>query len=195
MECFEELSFPDWAVKQLRDEGYIQPLPIQVQCWPIALGGHDMVGIADTGSGKTVAYVLPMLVHIIAQKELQPGEGPVGLVIVPTRDLCQQVARTVRQFTNIWGLECQSIFGGTSQAEQEECLRKRSDIIVATPGRFIDMLNRGKTNLLRATFIVLDEADELLDQDFGDQIRLLLSHVRPDRQVLLFSATWPEKVE
>jgi ATP-dependent RNA helicase DDX5/DBP2 len=193
--CLEECSFPDWAADGLRRRSWKSPTPIQMQAWPAALTGRDVVAIASTGSGKTMAYVLPMLVHIMAQDELKPGEGPEGLVILPHRELCQQVARNLADWSQVTRLNCQSIFGGEDRERQKAGLQERVDVMVATPGRLIDLLNTKATNLRRATFVVLDEADDLLGQGFEDQINLLMSQIRPDRQVLLFSATWPETVE
>lgn len=192
---FEEAPFPDWAAAELRQMGFQQPTPIQVQAWPVVLKGHDFVGIAETGSGKTIAYVLPMLVHLMAQPELRPGEGPIGLILVPTRDLCMQVTKQVEQFVGNTGIVCRALYGGADINQQARSLAQRMDIAVATPGRLIALLNSSCTNLRRATFLVLDEADELLGQGFGEQVRLVLTQVRPDRQALMFSATWHKVVD
>lgn len=194
-ESLEECSFPEWAAEGLRERGWKFPSPIQIQAWPAALTGHDVVGIASTGSGKTMAYVLPMLVHIIAQPELKAGEGPVGLVLLPHRELCNQVANVLMECAGKTGLQCQSIFGGEDRERQQAGLLERVDVLVATPGRLTEFLYRKTTNLKRATYVVLDEADDLLGQGFEEQISAIMSQIRPDRQVLLFSATWPEEVE
>jgi len=118
--------------------------------------GNDLVGIAGTGSGKTLAYVLPMLVHIHAQSGLMPGEGPMGLVLVPNRELCDQVTRQVNEFSGDAGIVCQSVFGGIARGEQgSNDVGLRGDITVATPGLLLNLLEMGKTNLRRATFVVL----------------------------------------
>lgn len=192
---FEETPFPDWAANELRNKHFMKPTPIQVQAWPIALRGHDVVGIAETGSGKTMAYVLPMLVHVLSQPELRPGEGAVGLVLVPTRELCEQIGDVVNAFGKHTQIVCRSIFGGRSFDEQKEWAYQKMDIMVATPGRMVDMLDRRATNLRRATYFVLDEADDLLGNNFEQQVKAILHYARPDRQVLLFSATWPKGVE
>lgn len=190
-----EAPFPDWAAAELRNMGFLQPTSIQVQAWPVLLKGCDFVGIAETGSGKTIAYVLPMLVHLMAQPELRPGEGPVALVVVPTRDLCIQVSKQVTQFVGRTGIVCRALYGGEDITAQARALAQRMDIAVATPGRLITLLNSRVTNLRRATFVVLDEADELLGRGFGEQVRLVLTQIRPDRQVLMFSATWHKVVD
>lgn len=192
---FEEAPFPDWAAAQLRQMGYERPTPIQVQAWPAVLKGHDFVGIAETGSGKTIAYILPMMVHLMAQPELRPGEGPIGLVLVPTRDLCVQVAGQVESFIGATKIACRALYGGEEISQQARDLAQRMDVAVATPGRLIALLNNRATNLRRATFIVMDEADELLGRGFGAQVRLILTQIRPDRQTLLFSATWDRIVD
>jgi len=194
VERLEEAPFPDWAFSVLCEKCWKEPTPIQVQGWPVALSGHDVIGIATTGSGKTMAYVLPMLVHIMAQPELQPGEGPVGLVLVPQRELCEQVAREVKAFSIYTNLVCQSIYGGVDQEQQAQAFLGRVDVLVSTPGRLIDMLKSRQTNLRRATYVVVDEADELLHDKFQEQVELVVSQVRPDRQMLLFSATMQDHV-
>jgi len=142
-----------------------------------------------------MAYVLPMLVHIMAQPELKPGEGPVGLVLLPTRELSQQVQREITCFAQWTQLRCESVFGGEDIETQTSMLLDRVDVLTATPGRLITLLNEKKTNLRRVTYVVMDEADDLLDRSFGPQVRLIMSQIRPDRQVLLFSATWSEQVK
>merc|ERR1719174_596841 len=99
IDSFKEAPFPDWAQHRMRRKGFVRPTGIQTQAWPVLLQGHDLVGIAETGSGKTLAYVLPMLIHVQAQSELLPGEGPIGLVLMPNRELCEQVVRQVKEFT------------------------------------------------------------------------------------------------
>lgn len=193
---FVEAAFPDWITSRLHDkfkDG--QPTPIQIQVWPIALQGRDLIGIAETGSGKTLAYSCPMLVHIVAQDELTAGEGPVGVVLCPTRELAVQICEVIQSFAGPSGVRCLAIYGGGDVRQQADALKEKNDVIVATPGRFIQLLNDGHTNLNRVTYVVLDEADEMLRKDFGDQIRLILNQVRPDRQMLMFSATWPREVQ
>mmetsp|Transcript_91961 Transcript_91961/g.265326 ORF Transcript_91961/g.265326 Transcript_91961/m.265326 type:complete len:484 (-) Transcript_91961:137-1588(-) len=191
----EEAPFPDWASEMLRARLWTEPTPIQVQGWPVAMKGYDLIGIASTGSGKTMAYVLPMLSHVMAQTELKPGEGPVGLVLLPTRELCAQVRDEIAIFEGNTGLSCLSVFGGENFHEQGSRFLDRVDIVTATPGRLISLLGEKKTNLLRVTFVVVDEADDLLDRNFKEQTTKVLSQVRPDRQVLLFSATFQDHVK
>eukprot|EP00927_Polykrikos_kofoidii_P051690 TRINITY_DN45480_c0_g1_i1.p1 TRINITY_DN45480_c0_g1~~TRINITY_DN45480_c0_g1_i1.p1 ORF type:complete len:635 (+),score=83.24 TRINITY_DN45480_c0_g1_i1:73-1977(+) len=181
--------------RQLRRQGSeATPTPIQRQVWPVALSGHDLIGIAETGSGKTLAYILPMLLHIQAQPELRPGEGPIGVVLCPFRELAHQIDHEVKCYVGGSGIRSVCVFGGGPYREQADALGEKNDIIVATPGRFIHLLNDRVTNLNRVTYLVLDEADEMLAQGFEEQVNLVMSQVRPDRQILMFSATWNDPV-
>jgi len=203
IDVLEDVPFPDWAAERMRQIGYKTPQPIQIQGWPVALRGFDLIGFAPTGSGKTMAYVLPMLVHIKIQPELKPGDGPVGLVLLPCRELCNQVQATISYFHHYTQMECVVACGGEDVTRQRKDFLERADIVVATPGRLIDLLDRKTTNLRRATFVVLDEADQMLDatsgtkesSNFATQMKHIMGQVRPDRQVLLFSATYTEEVE
>jgi len=192
---FVEASLPDWLLQTLDKKGWPSPTPVQIQVWPCALQGRDLIGIAETGSGKTLAYLAPMMVHIVAQEELKAGEGPVGLVLCPTRELAMQINDVAIEFVGPSGLRSTCVYGGVPSKEQGWALQQKNDIVVATPGRFIQLLNERYTNLNRVTYVVLDEADEMLSKGFGEQISLILSQVRPDRQMLMFSATWPQTVQ
>lgn len=177
---------------------YKDPFPIQCQCIPIILSGRDCIGVAETGSGKTLAYVLPMIRHIKDQRPLAEGDGPVALIMVPTRELAAQVFSTVRLFCKVVGLKAAAIFGGASVSSQFSDLKKGAEVVVSTPGRLIDILttSNGKiTNLRRVTYIVLDEADRMFDLGFEPQINRIIGNVRPSRQTVLFSATFPRNVE
>eukprot|EP00927_Polykrikos_kofoidii_P041284 TRINITY_DN35208_c0_g1_i1.p1 TRINITY_DN35208_c0_g1~~TRINITY_DN35208_c0_g1_i1.p1 ORF type:complete len:509 (-),score=65.95 TRINITY_DN35208_c0_g1_i1:39-1514(-) len=195
VEVLEEAPFPQWVVDVLRAQAFVKPTPIQIQAWPAALKGHDIIGIAETGSGKTLAYVVPMLIHINSQPELKPNEGPVGLVLVPNRELSKQVKDTIDQFADGSHCKCEAISGGENEREQVVALVGKVDIIVATPGRLISLLNNRLTNLARVTYVVIDEADEMLAPSFYDQVMPVMTQIRPDRQVVLFSATWDDRIE
>jgi len=136
-----------------------------------------------------------MMIHIMAQEELKPGDGPVGIVLAPTRELAIQINSVAEEFAGPSGLKSTCVYGGVPVKSQIWAVQEKNDIIVGTPGRLIQMLNEGHTALNRVTFVVLDEADEMLSKGFGDQINLILSQVRPDRQMLMFSATWPMVVQ
>lgn len=175
---------------------FTQPTSIQAQAIPIALSGRDMIGVAVTGSGKTAAYLWPMLVHIMAQRELRPGEGPIGIILVPTRELAIQVYGEVKKFgTKAYGLRAVCAYGGGSRWEQSQDLAAGAEIVVATPGRIIDHIKSKATILERVTFLVLDEADRMFDMGFEPQVRSICDHVRLDRQCLMFSATFKKRIE
>ncbi|XP_055528612.1 uncharacterized protein LOC129720829 [Wyeomyia smithii] len=194
---FEEGNFPDFVMNEIEKQGFPSPTAIQAQGWPIALSGRDLVGIAQTGSGKTLAYMLPGIVHIANQKPLQRGEGPIVLVLAPTRELAQQIQTVVRDFGTHSKPQIRytCIFGGALKGPQVRDLERGVEVVIATPGRLIDFLERGITNLRRCTYLVLDEADRMLDMGFEPQIRKIIEQIRPDRQVLMWSATWPKEVQ
>ncbi|XP_055911105.1 probable ATP-dependent RNA helicase DDX17 [Eupeodes corollae] len=191
---FDEVQFPDHCMAEIRRQQYSVPTPIQAQAWPIALSGVNMVGIAKTGSGKTLAFLLPAIVQIHAQEPVRPGDGPVALVLAPTRELAQQIQTVADQFGLEGRVRNTCAYGGSKKPRQAAKLQNGVEIVIATPGRLIDFLQEKTTNLARCTFLVLDEADRMLDMGFEPQIRRIMSQIRPDRQILMFSATWPKEV-
>lgn len=195
IQTFEESNFPDYVMAEICKQGFQEPTAIQAQGWPIALSGRDMVGIAQTGSGKTLAYILPATVHINNQPRLARGEGPIVLVLAPTRELAQQIQSVARDFGSSSCIRNTCIFGGSPKGPQARDLDRGVEICIATPGRLIDFLEKGTTNLRRCTYLVLDEADRMLDMGFEPQIRKIIEQIRPDRQVLMWSATWPKEVQ
>ncbi|CAG9112131.1 unnamed protein product [Plutella xylostella] len=226
-----------------------KPTPIQAQAIPAIMSGRDLIGIAKTGSGKTLAFILPMFRHVLDQPSLEEGDGPVSLIMTPTRELCMQIGKDIRRFAKSLGLRVVCVYGGTGISEQpalgegagpvslimtptrELCmqigkdirrfakslglrvvcvyggtgiseqiaeLKRGAEIIVCTPGRMIDMLaaNSGRvTNLRRVTYTVLDEADRMFDMGFEPQVMKIIDNVRPDRQTVMFSATFPRQME
>jgi ATP-dependent RNA helicase DDX5/DBP2 len=192
---FEEAGFPDYVLKEVLAEGFAKPTGIQCQGWPMALSGRDMVGIAATGSGKTLSYCLPAIVHINAQPLLKPGDGPVVLVLAPTRELAVQIQTECSKFGKTSRIRNTCVYGGVPKGQQIRDLARGVEIVIATPGRLLDMLEMGKTNLRRVTYLVLDEADRMLDMGFEPQIRKIVDQIRPDRQTLMWSATWPKSVQ
>ncbi|XP_074035866.1 ATP-dependent RNA helicase p62 [Leptinotarsa decemlineata] len=192
---FNEACFPDYVMNEIRNQGYEAPTAIQAQGWPIAMSGHDMVGIAQTGSGKTLGYILPAIVHINNQAPLSRGDGPIALILAPTRELAQQIQQVANDFGSSSYVRNTCIFGGAPKGPQARDLERGVEICIATPGRLIDFLSKGTTNLERCTYLVLDEADRMLDMGFEPQIRKILGQVRPDRQTLMWSATWPKEVK
>uniref|UniRef100_A0A1A7YG20 RNA helicase n=1 Tax=Iconisemion striatum TaxID=60296 RepID=A0A1A7YG20_9TELE len=191
---FHEASFPSYVMEVINKQNWTEPTPIQSQGWPLALSGQDMVGIAQTGSGKTLAYLLPAIVHINHQPFLERGDGPICLVLAPTRELAQQVQQVAAEYGRASRLKSTCIYGGAPKGPQLRDLEKGVEICIATPGRLIDFLEAGKTNLRRCTYLVLDEADRMLDMGFEPQIRKIVDQIRPDRQTLMWSATWPKEV-
>ncbi|XP_015983997.1 ATP-dependent RNA helicase DDX42 isoform X1 [Rousettus aegyptiacus] len=192
---FAHFGFDEQLMHQIRKSEYTQPTPIQCQGVPVALSGRDMIGIAKTGSGKTAAFIWPMLIHIMDQKELEPGDGPIAVIVCPTRELCQQIHAECKRFGKAYNLRSVAVYGGGSMWEQAKALQEGAEIVVCTPGRLIDHVKKKATNLQRVSYLVFDEADRMFDMGFEYQVRSIASHVRPDRQTLLFSATFRKKIE
>lgn len=192
---FIQASFPRYLLDAIAAAGFTSPTAIQRQAWPVAMRGVDLVGLAETGSGKTLAYLLPALVHINAQPVAQAGDGPLALVLAPTRELAGQIHEESVRFGHPCGVRSALVVGGVPKGPQVLALRRAPEIVVATPGRLVDLLGSKRTELTHCTYFVLDEADRMLDLGFEPTIRQLLQHMRADRQTLLFSATWPAEVQ
>ncbi|KAF5098868.1 hypothetical protein DV451_003219 [Geotrichum candidum] len=195
VETFDEAGFPNYVLKEIKQQGFPNPTSIQSQGWPMALSGRDVIGIAATGSGKTLSYCLPAIVHINAQPLLAPGDGPICLVLAPTRELAVQIQQECSKFGKSSRIKNTCVYGGVPRGQQIRDLARGVEICIATPGRLIDMLESGKTNLRRVTYLVLDEADRMLDMGFEPQIRKIVDQIRPDRQTCMWSATWPKEVQ
>ncbi|PLB37744.1 DEAD-box ATP-dependent RNA helicase DBP2 [Aspergillus candidus] len=194
VETFDEAGFPQYVLSEVKQQGFERPTAIQSQGWPMALSGRDVVGIAETGSGKTLSYCLPAIVHINAQPLLAPGDGPIVLVLAPTRELAVQIQTEMTKFGKSSRIRNTCVYGGVPKGPQIRDLSRGVEVCIATPGRLIDMLEAGRTNLRRVTYLVLDEADRMLDMGFEPQIRKIISQIRPDRQTCMWSATWPKEV-
>ncbi|KAJ4424116.1 ATP-dependent RNA helicase dbp2 [Gnomoniopsis sp. IMI 355080] len=194
VETFDEAGFPRYVIDEVKAQGFPAPTAIQSQGWPMALSGRDVVGVAETGSGKTLTYCLPAIVHINAQPLLAQGDGPIVLVLAPTRELAVQIQQEMSKFGKSSRIRNTCVYGGVPKGPQIRDLSRGVEVCIATPGRLIDMLEAGKTNLRRVTYLVLDEADRMLDMGFEPQIRKIISQIRPDRQTLMWSATWPKEV-
>ncbi|MCJ1316928.1 ATP-dependent RNA helicase dbp2 [Xylographa vitiligo] len=194
VETFDEAGFPSYVMGEVKAQGFSAPTAIQSQGWPMALSGRDVVGIAETGSGKTLTYCLPAIVHINAQPLLAPGDGPIVLVLAPTRELAVQIQQEITKFGKSSRIRNTCVYGGVPKGGQIRDLSRGVEVCIATPGRLIDMLESGKTNLRRVTYLVLDEADRMLDMGFEPQIRKIIGQIRPDRQTCMWSATWPKDV-
>jgi ATP-dependent RNA helicase DDX42 len=192
---FAHFNFDDKLLKAIIKAEYISPTPIQAQAVPCSIQGRDVLGIAQTGSGKTAAFLWPLLKHVSAQPPVVEGEGPAALILAPTRELAIQIYNEAKKFARVYDLTVVCAYGGGSKWEQSLALKEGADIVVATPGRIIDHVKGGATNLQRVTFLVLDEADRMFELGFEPQVRSVCNHVRPDRQTLLFSATFRKRIE
>ncbi|KAK0628447.1 P-loop containing nucleoside triphosphate hydrolase protein [Bombardia bombarda] len=178
--------------------GYERPTPIQMQALPVIMSGRDVIGVAKTGSGKTMAFALPMLRHVKDQDPVTGDDGAIALIMTPTRELCTQIYTDLLPFAKALKLRVVAAFGGNAIKDQIAELKRGAEIIVATPGRLIDLLaaNGGRvTNLRRATYLVLDEADRMFDMGFEPQVMKIFNNVRPERQTILFSATMPRIID
>ncbi|XVE52660.1 hypothetical protein DITRI_Ditri02bG0140800 [Diplodiscus trichospermus] len=198
IKTWHQTGLTNKILETIRKLNYEKPMPIQAQALPIIMSGRDCIGIAKTGSGKTLAFVLPMLRHIKDQPLVVAGDGPIGLIMAPTRELVQQIHNDIKKFAKALGIRCVPVYGGSGVAQQISELKRGTEIVVCTPGRMIDILctSGGKiSNLRRVTYLVLDEADRMFDMGFEPQITRIVQNIRPDRQTVLFSATFPRQVE
>ncbi|XP_043725422.1 DEAD-box ATP-dependent RNA helicase 20-like [Telopea speciosissima] len=196
IESFTDMCLHPSIMKDIAFHEYTRPTSIQAQAMPVALSGRDLLGCAETGSGKTAAFTIPMIQHCLAQPPIRHGDGPLALVLAPTRELAQQIAKEVKAFSrSLESFRTAIVVGGTNIAEQRSELRAGVNIVVATPGRLIDHLQQGNTSLSRISFVVLDEADRMLDMGFEPQIREVMCNLPKAHQTLLFSATMPVEIE
>ncbi|KAL1558763.1 RNA helicase [Salvia divinorum] len=196
VESFTDMNLHTSIMKDIAFHGYTTPTSIQAQAMPVALSGRDLLGCAETGSGKTAAFTIPMIQHCLAQPPIRRGDGPLALVLAPTRELAQQIEKEVKAFSrSLDSFKTAIVVGGTNISEQRSELRAGVNIVVATPGRFIDHLQQGNTSLLRISFVILDEADRMLDMGFEPQIREVMQNIPKKHQTLLFSATMPVEIE
>jgi len=176
--------------RALDEAGYQTPTPIQAQAIPLVLNGHDLVGIAQTGTGKTLAYLIPIL-----QAYKPSPEGPQAVVVCPTRELAIQVAGEAERFGKHLPFRTVLAYGGTSSGHQKQELHQGCDLLVATPGRLLDFLNQTWVSLRRVRFLVLDEADRMLDMGFINDVDAIVRKAPMSRQTLLFSATFPDEIK
>ena len=187
---FADLNLDKNILSAVSSEGYESPTPIQAQAIPFALDGRDIMASAQTGSGKTAAFLLPTLQRLTKRSE-KPGKGPRALVLTPTRELAAQVEKNALAYAkNMRWFRTVSIVGGASFGYQTRALSKPVDLIVATPGRLMDLMQSGKVDFDRLEVLILDEADRMLDMGFIDDIETIVEATPSDRQTLLFSATW-----
>ena len=187
---FAALGLAPELVRAVADEGYAQPTPIQTEAIPLALAGRDLIGSAQTGTGKTAAFVLPIL-----QRLTGGVRGVRALVLVPTRELAEQVATSIRAYGRHTHLTGAAVYGGVGMEPQTRALRHGADIVVATPGRLLDHMERGHVDFSRLEVLVLDEADRMLDMGFAPDVRRILKELPDERQTMLFSATISPEVD
>ncbi|HZI71765.1 MAG TPA: DEAD/DEAH box helicase, partial [Nitrososphaeraceae archaeon] len=187
---FQQLGLDLGIIKALKENGFEEPFPIQEAAIPLILKGEDIIGQAHTGTGKTAAFALPLLTKIKIKHK-----GPIqALILVPTRELAVQVTNEINKFARYTGIRTVAIYGGQSIGLQYNQLRRDIQIVVATPGRLIDHVKQDSIQLDNVKYVVLDEADRMLDMGFIDDIKFILFYVNEDRQTCLFSATMPPEI-
>ena len=198
IKSWNQAGLSNKIMELIRRSGFENPMPIQAQALPIIMSGRDCIAVAKTGSGKTLAYILPMLRHIKDQPDIKNGDGPIAMIVGPTRELVTQIGKECRKFGKTVGVRCVSVYGGSGVQSQITDLKRGCEAVACTPGRMIDILTTGAgkiTNLRRITYFVLDEADRMFDMGFEPQITRILANTRPDRQTVMFSATFPRAME
>src|SRR3982751_379023 len=190
---FDDLKLIDPLLRAIGTEGYSTPTPIQEQAIPHVLEGRDLLGVAQTGTGKTAAFALPILQHL--SQNPRQGRQIRVLVLAPTRELASQIGDSFRTYGRNTGVKHVTIFGGVGQQPQVDKLRNGPDVVVAAPGRLLDLMNQGHVRLDKIEVFVLDEADRMLDMGFIHDVRRIISALPKQRQTLLFSATMPDEIQ
>ncbi len=187
---FDALGLCPELLRAIKQQSYTQATGIQQQAIPVILAGHDVMASAQTGTGKTAAFALPLLQRLASTKPHHSGRRPRALILTPTRELAAQVAESTRTYGRHLSLRCTAIFGGVSMQPQLQKLRQGSDVLIATPGRLIDHIERGTVDLAGIEILVLDEADRMLDMGFQPALERIMRIIPKQRQTLLFSATF-----
>lgn len=191
---FEDLNLIKEINKALKDEGYDKPTSIQEQAIPYVLKGRDVLGCAQTGTGKTAAFAIPVIQKIYEQNVKSSKRYIKALILTPTRELAVQIEESFKVYGRYTNLKYLSIFGGVSQKPQTEMLRRGVDVLIATPGRLNDLINQGQVNLQNVSMFVLDEADRMLDMGFIHDVKKIINVMTNKKQTLLFSATMPKEI-
>jgi ATP-dependent RNA helicase RhlE len=191
---FESLNIIEPILKSIKEEGYIIPTPIQVQAIPIVLSGIDLIGCAQTGTGKTAAFAVPILQLLSITKSFDKKRKIRSLIVTPTRELAIQIEESFKAYGRYTGLTCTVVFGGVNQNPQTNALRNGIDILVATPGRLLDLMAQGFISLKDVEIFVLDEADRMLDMGFIHDVKRIIAALPQKRQSLFFSATMPPEI-
>eukprot|EP00195_Chlamydomonas_chlamydogama_P017116 CAMPEP_0202896480 /NCGR_PEP_ID=MMETSP1392-20130828/5473_1 /ASSEMBLY_ACC=CAM_ASM_000868 /TAXON_ID=225041 /ORGANISM="Chlamydomonas chlamydogama, Strain SAG 11-48b" /LENGTH=699 /DNA_ID=CAMNT_0049581853 /DNA_START=23 /DNA_END=2120 /DNA_ORIENTATION=+ len=210
MQRFEDVGMPPVLLRGMKAAGFSSPTSIQAQAWPIVLSGRDLVAIASTGSGKTAGFLLPALMHVrnkMQQGAKVPGgtrggrhtdiarAGPIALVLAPTRELAKQIEEQAIKFGQSLGIRTACLYGGAGRVGQMQQLLRCPHLIIACPGRLLDFVEGGELSLAQVSYMVLDEADRMLDMGFEEALQQVSRHVPSSRQTLFFSATWPREVQ
>ncbi|MGH6808307.1 MAG: DEAD/DEAH box helicase, partial [Ensifer adhaerens] len=194
MSTFKDLGLSEHILETLSANGFEKPTPIQAQAIPLVLKGNDLIGLAQTGTGKTAAFGLPMIEKLVADGKRPDPRNIRALVLAPTRELVNQIAANLKMFVKKSPLKIGVVVGGVSINKQTEQLARGVDILVATPGRLLDLINRKAVTLTQGRYLVLDEADQMLDLGFIHDLRKISKLVPKNRQTLLFSATMPKLI-
>lgn len=197
MRTFDEAPFSPSVKEVFKAKEFVSPTPVQSVGWPLVMLNKDVIGIAETGSGKTLSFMLPLAEHIKIQppKRRSAIPRPKGLVLAPTRELAQQIQQDSRPFLSAYGFRGTAVFGGALKGSQIASLRNYNDYVVGTPGRLLDLIRSHEISMESVSFAVFDEADRMLDMGFEPQIRQILKFVPPSRQMMMWSATWPQEVQ
>jgi len=192
---FKQLGLIEPLLKALQTQGYTIPTPIQTEAIPVVLDGQDLLGLAQTGTGKTAAFALPILQLLHGDKRNNKGYRHIRtLILTPTRELAVQIHESFEAYGKHTGLTQEVIFGGVSQHAQTIALRNGTDILIATPGRLLDLMNQGYVHLDHLEIFVLDEADRMLDMGFIHDVKKIIRELPQEKQTLLFSATMPPQI-
>jgi len=192
---FQELSIIEPILKALKSKAYFEPTPIQYESIPVLLKGKDILGSAQTGTGKTAAFAIPILQHLYNKKDDHSGKRTIkALVLAPTRELALQINENFIAYGKFLDIRSAVIFGGVPQAKQVKTLNNGVDILVATPGRLLDLINQKKLTLKEVSYLVLDEADKMLDMGFVKDVKKIVAMVKKERQTMFFSATIPKEI-
>ncbi|CAE7747413.1 RH14 [Symbiodinium sp. CCMP2592] len=196
-ECSGSWRFPAGLMQFLKDAGFRCPTPIQAYTWPVLMEGKDVIGVAKTGSGKTLGYLLPGYIKVKRNegKSFDPSRGPGMLIMAPTRELCQQIFEESERFGKPAKIDTACVYGGAPKGQQVRQLRNSPHCVVATPGRLNDFLSNRELQINQCEYLVLDEADRMLDMGFEPQIRELINYLPGQRQTALYTATWPREVK
>lgn len=194
MSTFKDLNLVDSLLNNISAAGYLHPTEIQANAIPPLMEGQDLLGIAQTGTGKTAAFCLPILQKLLSATKKRSLGAPRALIIAPTRELCSQIVENIGVYAKDLDIKACAIFGGVGQKDQVEVLKAGVDIVVATPGRLLDLMEQRLLRLSLIEFFVLDEADRMLDMGFIDDLQLIIDKLPEERQTMMFSATMPNAI-